>query len=399
MARAVVIGGGPAGMMAADAMAREGVRVTLVDQMATLGRKFLMAGRGGLNLTHRDPAELFLARYGAAQARLTPIVEAFPPAALVAFAHELGQETFVGTSGRVFPTAMKASPMLRAWLARLGELGVETRTRTRFLDFGEGGVRCEGPLGEETLAADVVVLAMGGASWPRLGSNARWVGALERAGAAIEPFQPANAGALIEWSAQTLARAGEPVKRVALRVEGQEALARGDMTITRRGLEGGPIYALSAPLRAALAQGSTRLIVDLRPDVTETALAAKLAGRRKGDSTANMLRKAGALGAGAVTLLREAGPIPADPWELAQRIKATTLRVAGVAGLERAISSAGGVRFDEVDDDLMLKRRPGVYLAGEMLDWEAPTGGYLLQACFSTGFVAGRAAAKRALGG
>jgi hypothetical protein len=393
--RAVVVGAGPAGLMAADVMAQAGLAVTLIDQAPTFGRKFLMAGRGGLNLTHSEPLEAFLARYGAREERLAPIICAFPPQALIAFAASLGQPTFVGSSGRVFPRAMKASPMLRVWLTRLGRLGVQARTRTRFLDFADGGVRVVGPEGEEVLPADVVTLAMGGASWPKLGSDARWAPALERAGAPLRPFAPSNCGLLVDWSAPMRARAGEPLKRVALSFEGREAL--GDAMVTTRGLEGGPVYALSPALREALSHGSARLSIDLRPDLDVDALAQRLAIRRKGDSLANVLRKAAGLSAAAAALARETGPLPSEPEAMARAIKSVALPIAGVAGLERAISSAGGVDFAALDEDLALRARPNVFLAGEMLDWEAPTGGYLLQACFSMGFVAGRAAARRAL--
>jgi hypothetical protein len=384
--------------MAAQTMAQAGLAVTVIEQKASFGRKFLMAGRGGLNLTHSEDAARFLTRYGAAQTRLAPCLSAFPPAALVAFAHDLGQETFVGSSGRVFPRAMKASPLLRSWLARLSRDGVALRARTRFLALTEGGARIDGPEGETTLAADVVVLALGGASWPRLGSDGAWTRALADAGAPLQPFAPSNCGVLIDWSTRMADRHGEALKRVALSAAG--ALSRGDVMVTRGGLEGGPVYALSPALRDALARGEpARLTLDLRPDLDVETLTGRLAKRRKGDSLSNLLRKSGGLSPTAIALLHEGGRPPEDARALAGAIKAATLTVAGVAGLERAISSAGGVRFEGLDDDLMLTARPGVYCCGEMVDWEAPTGGYLLQACFATGFVAGRAAAARALAG
>ena len=396
-ARGVVVGGGPAGLMAAQRMAQAGLAVTVIERMPSLGRKFLMAGRGGLNLTHSEPLPAFLARYGAAQERIAPLLEAFPPAALIAFAQSLGQAPFVGSSGRVFPKPMKASPMLRAWLARLAGLGIAVRTRTRFLGFDGARARVEGPDGEQGLAADAIVLAMGGASWPRLGSDGAWTAALADAGAPLAPFAPSNCGALIDWSERMVAHRGAPAKRVTLAAEG--ATARGDVVITRAGLEGGPVYALSPRLRAALAAGRrAELTLDLRPDLDVAALAARLDQRRKGDSLSNVLRKTAGLSGAAAALLREAGAPPSESAALAQAIKAVVLPVAGVAGLERAISSAGGVRFEGVDDTLMLRARPGVFVAGEMLDWEAPTGGYLLQACFASGFVAGGAAAAWALG-
>lgn len=388
----LVVGGGPAGLTAAMRMAEAGIPTTVIDQAPTLGRKFLMAGRGGLNLTHSEPFLQFLTRYGAARENLTPILEAFPPDALIAFAQSLGQAPFVGSSGRVFPKPMKASPMLRAWRARLAALGVTLRPRTRFLGFAEGGVRVEGPQGEETLRAGALVLAMGGASWPRLGSDGLWARTLAEAGVALAPFAPSNCGVLIDWSERMAQRHGEPLKRVSLSAEGMEA--RGDVTITRAGLEGGPVYALSPLLRDALTAGrAATLTLDLRPDLDRGQLAARLAARRKGDSLSNVLRKSGGLSAPAVGLMFESGRPPVEPEALADAIKAARLPVAGVAGLERAISSAGGVRFSAVDEGLMLRDLPGVFVAGEMLDWEAPTGGYLLQACFATGHVAGRAAA------
>ena len=394
--RGLVVGGGPAGLMAAERMARAGLAVTVIDQAPTLGRKFLMAGRGGLNLTHSEALGPFVARYGAAQERMGAILETFPPDALIAFAQGLGQAPFVGSSGRVFPKPMKASPMLRAWLARLAALGVEARPRTRFLGFAEGGARVEGPQGEERLATDVLVLAMGGASWPRLGSDGRWTATLAAAGVPIQPLAPSNCGVRIAWSARMAERHGEPLKRVTLTAEG--ASARGDVTITRTGLEGGPVYALSPLLRDALAAGRpAALTLDLRPDLDLAALTARLEGRRKGDSLSNVLRKSGGLSGAAAGLMFETGRPPVESAALAAAIKSVVLPVTGVAGLERAISSAGGVRFEALDDGLMLRDRPGVFLAGEMLDWEAPTGGYLLQACFATGFVAGGAAAARAL--
>lgn len=397
-ASGLVIGGGPAGLMAAQTMAQAGLDVTVIERKASFGRKFLMAGRGGLNLTHSEDFARFLTRYGAAEARLRPALEAFSPSDLVAFAQGLGQDTFVGSSGRVFPKAMKASPLLRAWLARLSRAGVALRTRTRFVGFAPGGACVVGPQGEETIGADVIVLAMGGASWPRLGSDGAWTQALAQAGAPLEPFAPSNCGVLIDWSARMAARHGEALKRVAASAGAQRA--RGDVMVTRGGLEGGPVYALSPALRAALARGeAAALTLDLRPDLDVEALAGRLAKRRKGDSLSNLLRKSGGLSATAVALLHEGGRPPDDARALASAIKAVRLPVAGVAGLERAISSAGGVRFEGLDADLMFAARPGVYCCGEMIDWEAPTGGYLLQACFATGFVAGRAAAARALAG
>ena len=390
-----VIGAGPAGLMAAERLARAGQAVVVHEAMPSVGRKFLMAGRGGLNLTHSEPAEDFLDRYGAAAATVAPWLEAFSPTHLIGWAEGLGQATFTGSSGRVFPRAMKASPLLRAWLGRLDALGVEVRTRSRC--SGPGLRRDDGrPVwvfetseGERVETPDAVVLALGGASWPRLGSDGRWRGWLQARGVAVEPFQPSNVGFTVAWSDLFADRfAGAPLKPVAL-THGDRTV-RGEAMVTRYGLEGGAVYALSASLREAIGRdGTTVLTVDLRPDLSVEALAGRLARPRGKDSVTNWLRKAGGLSPTAVGLLRE---IPGDPppgaEKLAKRIKAVRLTLTGVQGLERAISSAGGVRLDEVDEGLMLKALPGVFVAGEMLDWEAPTGGYLLQACLASGVVA-----------
>jgi hypothetical protein len=395
-ATGLVVGGGPAGLMAADEMARAGLAVTLVERMPTLGRKFLLAGRGGLNLTHSEPLAAFVSRYGAAAPRIAPLLETFSPQALRDFAKTLGQETFIGSSGRVFPRAMKASPMLRAWIARLRDLGVGFRLRARFVALTPGGARIVDDQGEQILRADAIVLALGGASWPRLGADGGWVAALADLGVGVAPLRPANCGMLFDWSPHVANRAGEPLKRVALTLGGHRV--RGDVVITRAGLEGGPVYALSPHARDALDQGArVELALDLRPDLTHEALAAALARRRATDSLANALRKSAGLSAVAIAVLREAGAPPKDPAAFAAAIKDVRLPLTEIAGLERAISTAGGVRFEELDAGLMLKPRPGLFLAGEMLDWEAPTGGYLLQACFSSGYVAGRAAATWAL--
>ncbi len=393
-----IVGGGPAGLMAADAAAQGGARVTVYDAMPALGRKFLMAGRGGLNLTHSEELPRFLARYGAAAPHLRAAVEAFPPQALRDFAHALGEETFVGTSGRVFPRALKASPLLRAWLRRLGGAGVALRPRHRWLGFaGPRGLRFATPEGERTATADAVVLALGGASWPRLGSDGGWAGTLADAGVALAPFAPANCGFTVGWSEHFRNRfAGTPLKRVALRFGAHGV--RGEAMVTREGIEGGAVYALSSPLRDAIAaQEQAVLALDLRPDLSVEALAARLAAPRGGNSFANFLRKALKLPPVAIGLLHEsrdvdAPPSALPPAALAARIKSVPLRLVGTAPLARAISTAGGVRFAALDADFMLRARPGVFAAGEMLDWEAPTGGYLLQACFATGRAAGQGA-------
>ena len=393
----LVVGGGPAGLMAAETAARRGAAVILAERMPSVGRKLLLAGRSGLNLTHAEPFEAVLARYGDAAPALRAALEGFSPDRLRAWAAELGQETVVGSSGRVFPLAWKASPLLRAWLARLVELGVAIRTRHRWTGLeADGAFRFEGPDGPVRIEADAAVLALGGASWPRLGSDGGWVPLLRDSGFAVTSLRPANVALRIAWSDPVRTRfAGEPLKRVALAFD--TVASRGDAVVTEIGLEGGAVYPVSAALGLAAARdGEARLLVDLRPDLDREALAARLARRRPGESTATLLRRAGfAAVAGAVA--REPGPLPADPAELADRLKRVPLRVIGTDDAARAISSAGGLRLSELDGPA-LRRRPGLFAAGEMLDWDAPTGGYLLQACFATGHAAGEAAARFAAG-
>ncbi len=384
-----VIGAGPAGLMAAERLARAGAAVTVHEAMPSAARKFLMAGRGGLNLTHSEGMDGFLGRYGAAAGTVGAWLEAFSPTHLIGWAEGLGQATFTGSSGRVFPRAMKASPLLRAWLGRLNELGVEVRTRSRLVARRDGGWVFSTPDGERVETPDAVVLALGGASWPRLGSDGAWREWLEADGVAVAPFRPSNVGFDVGWSDVFADRfAGEPLKPIAL-THGDRTV-RGEAMVTRYGLEGGAIYALSAPLREAVERdGSAALSVDLRPDLSVEALAGRLSKPRGKDSATNWLRKVGGLSAPAVGLLREIpGELPAGADKLAKRIKAVRLTLTGVQGLERAISSAGGVRLDQVDQGLMLTAMPGVFVAGEMLDWEAPTGGYLLQASMASGVVA-----------
>jgi uncharacterized flavoprotein (TIGR03862 family) len=387
-----VVGGGPAGLMAAEVLSAVGAKVTVYERMPTVGRKLLMAGRGGLNLTHSEPFDRFLARYGAQAGRLQPIIEAFPPSALVEWAEGLGQATFVGSSGRVFPKAMKASPLLRAWLARLEAQGVRIETRRRWLGWdASGALRFDG---DEAVTADAVVLALGGASWPKLGSDGAWTDAL--AGAPLAPFRPANGGFAVAWTPLFRERfAGAPLKTIALGFAGRTV--RGDAMVAAYGLEGGAVYALGAALRDAVQEaGSAVVHLDLRPDVSAEALAARLERAGEGQSLANRLRKAAGLSPLAAGLLREGfadGP-PREPARLAAAIKQVPLTLTGHAPIERAISTAGGVSFAGLDEDLMLRTRPGAFVAGEMLDWEAPTGGYLLQASFATGVAAAKGALR-----
>jgi uncharacterized flavoprotein (TIGR03862 family) len=394
-ARAIVIGGGPSGLMAAEALAQAGHRVVVFDHAASPARKFLLAGRGGLNLTHSDAPDRFMTNYGAAAQALAPAIAAFPPEALRAWCAALGETTFVGSSGRVFPKSFKSSPLLRAWLRRLAALGVDLRSRHRFLGLdGAGGLILQGPQGRLVERADAIVLACGGGSWPRLGSDGAWVESLRAAGVEVAPLQPANCGFEVGWSATFAARfAGAPLKSIALSFDGRRI--RGEAVVTAAGLEGGAVYALAAPLREAInACGGALLEIDLKPDIAVDALARKLTRPRGAQSLATFLRKSAGLAPVAIALLREAGPLPADAAALADRIKQTGVRLTGAAPLARAISSAGGVAWSEIDGDFMLRRLPGIFVAGEMLDWEAPTGGYLLQACFATGAAAGRGARK-----
>jgi uncharacterized flavoprotein (TIGR03862 family) len=394
-----VIGGGPAGLMAAETAARGGAFVTVYDRMPTMGRKFLMAGRGGLNLTHCEPLETFLSRYGVAETRLRAAIEAFPPERLRKWCEGLGQPTFVGSSGRVFPEAMKTSPLLRAWLQSLAALGVGFKTRHRWEGWGEDGdLLFTAPEGSVEARADAVIFALGGASWPRLGSDGSWTVPLTETGVAIAPLKPTNCGFLSPWSEIFRERFhGQPLKGVALSFG--KRTVRGEALITRDGIQGGAVYALSARLRDAIeSDGEATLSIDLRPDLTAEALEARLQRPRSKASLTNFLRKTVKLSPVEIGVLQEAAlDIPErlaglSPQALAAFIKAVPVRLTAPAPIERAISTAGGVMFDAVDEAFMLRARPGVFIAGEMLDWEAPTGGYLLQACFATGAAAARGA-------
>lgn len=394
-----VIGAGPAGLMAAEVLANGGASVTVYDAMPSAGRKLLMAGRGGLNLTHSEPLPQFMARYGDAAARLSSVISAFPPDALRAWSEALGQPTFVGSSGRVFPQAFKASPLLRAWLRRLDASGVRLALRHRWTGWsGDGHLSFETPQGQVAVKAAATVLALGGASWPRLGSDGHWVDLLRQRGVNIAPLRPANCGFTVAWSGKFSERfAGQPLKNIELRFGLQTV--RGEAMISRDGIEGGAIYALASVLRDEIARaGQATLHLAPRPDLDQPRLIERLSKPRGKQSLATYLRKAAGLAPAAIGLLYEAAltakvDLPRlSPADLAARINDVHIRLTGTAGLDRAISTAGGIAFDELDDAFMLRRLPGVFAAGEMLDWEAPTGGYLLQASFATGAAAGRGA-------
>jgi uncharacterized flavoprotein (TIGR03862 family) len=383
--RVAVIGSGPAGLMAAEVVAGSGVPVVLFERMPSLGRKLLMAGRGGLNITHSEPVERFYARYGEAALWMRPLLQAFPPDSLVAWCESLGQQTFIGSSGRVFPRVMKASPLLRAWIARLDALGVHLVTRAHWTGWNADGALsfADGSF----YAADAVVLALGGASWPRLGADGSWTRLLPDIG--ITPLRPANCGFVVAWSEMFRRRhAGTPLKSIALSLADRSV--RGEAMITAEGIEGGAVYALAAAARDAIArEGSALLHVDLRPDLPPAALAARLDQAQGRSSLSTFLRKRAGLSPVAVSLVQEALHA-GETMPLAALIKALPLRLLAPFGLARAISTAGGIARAELDERLMLRRRPGVFAAGEMLDWEAPTGGYLLQGCMATGAAAGR---------
>jgi uncharacterized flavoprotein (TIGR03862 family) len=401
MTRVAIIGAGPAGLMAAEVLATGGAKVTVYDAMPSAGRKFLMAGRGGLNLTHSEPQPDFLARYGAAEPHLRKAIEAFPPDALRAWSEALGQPTFVGSSGRVFPQSFKASPLLRAWLRRLDAMDVQFALRHRWTGWNRHEkLLFLTPDGERVVEARATVLALGGASWPRLGSDGSWTAVLAAKGVRLSRLQAANCGFTVAWSDVFKNRfEGQPLKGVMLSFGSH--IVRGEVMITRTGIEGGAVYALSAPLRDAIvARGEATLHVALRPDVSTAELASRLSAPKGKQSVSNWLRKAAHLAPAAIGLLQEAAIISGlalpslPPEDLARLINAVPVQLKGVAPIARAISTAGGISFDELDENFMLRRLPGVFAAGEMLDWEAPTGGYLLQACFATGTAAGRGALR-----
>ena len=392
--RIAIIGGGPAGLMAAEVLSQAGFAVDLFDAMPSVGRKFLLAGVGGMNITHAEDYSAFVGRYRQRAEHLRPLLDAFTPQRLREWIHGLGIDTFVGSSGRVFPTDMKAAPLLRAWLKRLRDSGVQIHTRQRWLGWNEEGqLRIAGPQGESLLNPAATLLALGGGSWARLGSDGAWVPLLQSRGVSIAPLQPANCGFEVEgWSAHLVGKfAGAPLKTVSLALPG-EASRKGEFVLTSTGIEGSLVYALSADIRAQInTNGSATVLLDLLPDRSHEQIATALARPRGSQSMAKHLHRQLKLDGAKAALLRElAAAAFQEPQALATAIKTLPITLACPRPLDEAISSAGGVPFEELDENLMLRQLPGVFCAGEMLDWEAPTGGYLLTACFATG----RAAAE-----
>ncbi len=397
--RAVVIGGGPAGLMAAETLLAGGAATDLYDAMPSLGRKFLMAGKGGLNLTHAEPLEPFLARYGGSRSEVSRWLGEFSPGDLRQWAAGLGVETFVGSSGRVFPREMKAAPLLRAWLHRLRGVGLRVHARHRWLGWEGDELLFDTPSGRQRVRAGVVVLALGGGSWARLGSDGRWVTLLAERGVAVSPLRPANCGFDVAWSDHFRARhAGDPLKTVALRLEGAEGPSRrGEFVVTRHGVEGSLIYASAAALRERIERdGRAVILLDLLPDFSEERVRAEAARPRGARSLSSHLQSRLGIAGVKAGLLREvlSREEMLDPARLAQALKALPLSLLSPRPLDEAISTAGGVTFAGLDEGLMLRGLPGVFCAGEMLDWEAPTGGYLLTACFASGRMAGRGALR-----
>lgn len=394
-ATATVVGGGPAGLIAAEVLAGAGCMVTVHEHMPSVGRKLLLAGRSGLNITHHhEPLADLLGHYGDAEV-VKAAVAAFDPGALREWCAGLGEPTFVGPSGRVFPKSSRATPLLRAWLGRLRDLGVRIETGHRWLGRREGSNRfAVGGSQTVDVATDITVLALGGASWPRVGSDGAWTELLQAAGVAVSPLRPANCGVCIAWTDAFASKfAGTPLKNISLGVGTMSV--RGDAVITPEGVESGPVYPLASAIRDTIDRdGRCTITVDLHPDLTAPAIVARLAQRRPKDSLSSMLRRTLGLSPVAIALLREAtaNAVPTDAAALATLVKRVPLVATGVQPMARAISTAGGIALSEVDARMMLRRLPGVFVAGEMLDWDAPTGGYLLQASFSTGVAAARGA-------
>jgi uncharacterized flavoprotein (TIGR03862 family) len=394
-----IIGGGPAGLMAAEVISQAGTKVSVYDSMPSVGRKFLMAGKGGLNITHSDPYDLFLSRYGSRSGNIKPMLDRFDADALRTWVHQLGIDTFIGSSGRIFPAEMKAAPLLRAWLHRLRQSGVTFHVRHQWLGWSGTNtqiLRFMSPQGDKEVNADVCVLALGGGSWPQLGSTGAWVSLLVQQGVQIVPLAPANCGFDVGWSEYFRGRfAGHPLKSVKATFNGLQR--QGDCVVTAIGIEGGLVYTLSAPLREEIiTERSATLTLDLMPDKSLASLIEKFSQPRGKQSMANHLRKRLGIEGVKAGLLREIVPAADfnDPIKLCSAIKTLPIKLTATRPLAEAISSAGGVSFDAVDEHLMLCNLPGVFCAGEMLDWEAPTGGYLLSACFASGQMAGEGALK-----
>ena len=389
-----IIGGGPAGLMAAEVLSQAGVRVDVYDAMPSVGRKFLLAGVGGMNITHSEAWPAFLSRYAERSPQMAPLLQAFDAQALRQWIHDLGIETFVGSSGRVFPTDMKAAPLLRAWLKRLRECGAVIHTRHRWLGWqADGALRIASPEGEKQLRPDAVLLALGGGSWARLGSDGAWMPWLAERGVTLAPLQASNCGFdVADWSEVLRSKfAGAPLKNIAIALE-HHSPRLGECVITATGIEGSLIYAWSAPIREAINQhGVATLVIDLLPGKPVDKVATALAKPRGSRSMSKHLHSQLGLDGVKAALLRELAPADAfnDPARLAEAIKALALKLVKARPLDEAISSAGGVAFEALDEHLMLKQLPGVFCAGEMLDWEAPTGGYLLTGCFASGRAAG----------
>ncbi|MEX0767292.1 MAG: TIGR03862 family flavoprotein [Microthrixaceae bacterium] len=399
---AAVIGGGPGGLMAAEVLARSGASVTVYEQMPTMGRKFLIAGRGGLNITHSEPLELLLSRYGDKATELTAAVSNFPPSAIQDWCASLSQKTFVGSSGRVFPSGFRATELLRTWLALLKTLGVRMENGERWMGWDEETgallISAVDPVIPEieprSLFPEVTLMSLGGGSWARTGSDAKWVPRLRNIGLRVQDLRPANSGFVVQWSPAFLERfEGKPVKNIAIKIG--DTSERGEIMISAEGIEGGAVYAVGRELRDSLDRGNEMpLRIDLRPDLSLEVLESKLRSSRPKASLSTLLQRSVGLPDVSIGLMREAtqNDLPRDPLLLAQLIKALPIAVVEIQGLDRAISTAGGLGFEELTDEFMLRQRPGVFVAGEMIDWEAPTGGYLLQATLSTAVAAARGA-------
>lgn len=394
-----IIGGGPAGLIVAETLSGRGFAVTVYERKPSVGRKFLMAGRGGLNLTHSESIDRFVNRYGDKAMQLRGMIDDFSPADLRSWCEGLGQETFIGTSGRVFPKRFKASPLLSAWLSRLKERNVHFLVNHDWQGWENDSLVFDTPDGTISVKPNAVLLALGGASWPRLGTDGSWANILAQSGIDVAPLQPANCGFRTQWSDIFKTKfAGQALKSVTLSFKGNTVASQ--IMVTETGIEGGGVYALSNVLREEiLGKGTAVLNLDLKPGLSVADIEKRLNKPRGSDSFSNYLRKHLNLSAIAVNLLMEGSkddkPTGMAPPALARLIKACPLTLIATSPIDRAISTAGGVRFDELDDNLMLLKKPGVFVAGEMLDWEAPTGGYLLQACFATGVRAARGIASR----